>query len=145
MTGKKFADSQMRMKKLSLFVCTILLAVVPAACSSPIEPSEPTAVTLAPGQTTQVGGLAVKFVGVTIDTRCPADVMCIQMGDAFVALETISGVGHRAFELQLLNPTKRATTQGSYSIELTELNPYPFLSRPISPSDYRVTLTITRV
>ena len=133
------------MKKLSLFVCTSLLAVVTAACSSPTEPSEPTAVTLAPGQSTQVGGLSVKFVGVTLDTRCPADVMCIQAGDAFVKLETMAlGAGQRSFELQLLNPTQRTTTHGSYSIELLELNPYPFLSQPFPPAAYRVTVRIAR-
>ena len=29
-------------------------------------------------------------------------------------------------------------------IELVELQPYPFISRPIAPGDYRVTLTVTR-
>lgn len=133
------------MKKLSTFVCTLLVAATMAACSSsPTAPTGPTAVTLAPGQSTQVGALAVKFIGVTIDTRCPADAMCIQVGDAYVSLETVMLGGHRAFELQLLNPTKRSTTHGNYSIELVEVSPYPLASRPPSPADYRVTLRVAR-
>lgn len=133
------------MRKLSTFVFTVLIAASMAACSSsPTAPTGPTTITLAPGQSTQVGSLGVKFIGVTIDTRCPADVMCIQMGDAFVALETVMLGGHRAFELQLLNPTARSTTHGNYSIELTEVSPYPFSNRPISPADYRVTLRVAR-
>ena len=133
------------MRKLSTFVFTVLIAASMAACSSsPTAPTGPTSITLAPGQSTQVGSLVVKFIGVTIDTRCPADAMCIQMGDAFAALETEVLGGHRAFELQLLNPANRSTTHGSYSIELTEVSPYPFSNRPIAPADYRITLKVAR-
>ena len=133
------------MRKLPAFLFTSLMAASMAACSSsPTAPTGPTSVTLAPGQSTRVGSLVVKFIGVTIDTRCPADAMCIQMGDAFAALETEVLGGHRAFELQLLNPTNRSTTHGSYSIELTEVSPYPFSNRPIAPADYRITLKVAR-
>jgi hypothetical protein len=130
------------MRNLSTFVFTVLVAAMSAACSSsPTAPTEPAIVTMAPGQSTQVGALSVKFVGVTIDTRCPANALCIQVGDAFVALETAILTGRRGFELQLLNPTKRSTTHGNYSIELQEVSPYPF-GQPIRPEDYRVTLRI---
>ena len=99
--------------------------------------------TLAPGQSTQVGALSVKFIGVTIDTRCPANALCIQVGDAFVALETTVLGAKREFELQILNPTKRSTTHRNYFIELQEVSPYPF-GEPIKPADYRVTLRIAR-
>src|SRR5689334_22822466 len=98
---------------------------------------------MAPGQSTQVGALSVKFIGVTIDTRCPANALCIQAGDAYVALEAILLGGRRDFELQALNPTKRGTTHGDYSIELQEVTPYPF-GEPIRPADYRVRLRIAK-
>ena len=132
------------MRKLSTFLFTTLVAATIAACAnSPTAPTDPTTVTMAPGQSTQVGVLSVKFIGVTIDTRCPANAMCIQVGDAFVKLEVSSLGSRREFELQVLNPTNRSTTHGAYSIELTEVSPYPF-GQPISPSDYRVTLRIGR-
>lgn len=132
------------MRNLSTFLCTVLAAVSIAACSSsPTAPADPATVTMAPGQATQVGALSVRFVGVTIDTRCPANALCIQVGDAYVKLETSVLGGRREFELQELNPTNRSTTHGGYSIELIEVAPYPFGS-PIAPGDYRVTLKIAK-
>ena len=132
------------MRTLSTFVFTTLIAASIAACSSsPTAPTNPIVVTLAPGQSTQVGALSVKFIGVTIDTRCPANALCIQVGDAFVALETTVLGAKREFELQILNPTKRSTTHRNYFIELQEVRPYPF-GEPIKPADYRVTLRIAR-
>lgn len=132
------------MRTLSTFLFTTLIAASVAACStSPTAPTNPTVVTMAPGQSTQVGALSVKFIGVTIDTRCPANALCIQVGDAFVALETTVLGARREFELQILNPTKRSTTHRNYFIELQEVSPYPF-GEPIKPADYRVTLRIAR-
>lgn len=132
------------MRTLSTFLFTVVLAFSIAACSSsPTAPTDPATVTMAPGQSTQVGALSVKFVGVTIDTRCPANAFCIQVGDAHVKLETSMLGGRREFELQILNPAKRSTTHGAYSIELKEVSPYPF-GDPIAPADYRVTLRIAR-
>ena len=142
--GKQFALSCDVMRTLSTFVFATLLAASAAACStSPTAPTEPAIVTMAPGQSTQVGALSVTFVGVTIDTRCPANAFCIQAGDAYVALETTVLGGKRDFELQILNPTKRSTTHGAYSIELQEVSPYPF-GQPIKPADYRVKLRIAK-
>lgn len=132
------------MRYVSPFVLTVTTAALIAACaSSPTAPTEPAIVTLAPGQSTQVGALSLKFAGVTIDTRCPANAFCIQVGDAYAALEATWFGVTRAFELQVLNPTNRSTTHGSYSIELQEISPYPF-GEPIKPADYRVKLRIAR-
>ena len=132
------------MRYLSTFLFTTLFAASIAACSSsPTAPTEPAIVTMAPGQSTRVGALSVKFIGVTIDTRCPANALCIQVGDAFVRLETSTRGGRREVELQILNPTKRSTTHAGYSIELQEVSPYPF-GEPIKPADYRVKLRIAK-
>ncbi len=131
------------MRILSTFVLTTLVAASITACaSSPTAPGAPTNVTMAPGQSAQVGTLSVKFIGVTSDSRCPANATCIQAGDVVVALETRVLAGERAFELQL-TPPKRGTTHGSYSIELQEVSPYPF-GTPIKPEDYRVKLRIAK-
>lgn len=141
--GKRFALQILRMKNLSTFLFTTLIAASMAACaSSPTAPADPAILTMAPGQSAQVGALSVKFVRVTSDTRCPANALCIQAGDVFVALETTVLIGRRAFELQL-DPAKRGTTHGTYSIELQEVNPYPF-GQPIKPEDYRVKLRIAK-
>lgn len=133
------------MRRLSTFLFTLIVAAAGAACSSvPTTPVEAT-LTLAPGETGAAGTLAVKFIGVTIDTRCPGDAFCIQMGDAFVALEASVATTRRAFELQLLNPMNQATEIRGYEIGIESLSPYPFASLPpIRHEDYRVTLKIQR-
>jgi hypothetical protein len=130
------------MTRLSTFVCTLLVAAVAGACtSSPTAPGG-TSLTLAPGQSQSVSSLSVRFIGVTIDTRCPGDAICIQAGDAHIALEAAVASTRRAFELQLHNPLNRETEIRGFTIELVELAPYPFASMPHRPEDYRVTLKI---
>lgn len=133
------------MRRLSTFVFTLMVAATAAACTTaPTAPVEAT-LTLAPGQTSGVGALSVKFIGVTIDTRCPGDAICIQAGDAYIALEASVATTRRAFELQLLNPLNQATEIRGYEIEVEELSPYPFASLPpIRHEDYRVRLRVQR-
>jgi len=136
------------MRFLSSSLLTLLIAAsagTMSACSdSPTAPSEPVTVTLAPGQTETVGGLSIKFTGVTRDTRCPGDAICIQQGDAWIALETTLGFSAAKFELQTNDDAANDRTIGDYLIEVVEVAPYPFLSLPpIQPGDYRVTLKIS--
>jgi hypothetical protein len=133
-----------RMTRLSPFVFASVLAVTAAACaSSPTAPID-TTVTLAPNKTSVIGNLSVKFIGVTIDTRCPANALCIQAGDAYIALEATVASTRRSFELQVLNPTRREVDFRDYTIAVESLSPHPFLPMPIEPEDYRVTLRVTR-
>lgn len=132
------------MRRLSTLLFTALTLAAAAACtSSPTAPVN-TTFTLAPGQSHTVGILTVKFIGVTIDTRCPINAFCIQVGDAYMALEASVPGTHRAFELQMLNPLNRATELRGYTIEAEELSPHPWTPMPIDPSDYRVRLRVYR-
>ena len=59
-----------------------------------VEPTGPfnKEVTVAQGKTASVvDGVSLKFVAVSGDSRCPADAVCIQGGDAIVKLEVTSG------------------------------------------------------
>lgn len=132
------------MRRLSTFLFTALTLAAAAACtSSPTAPVNST-FTLAPGQSNTVGSLTVKFIGVTLDTRCPLNALCIQVGDAYIALEASVPGTRRAFELQLLNPLNRATELRGYTIEAKELSPYPYTVVPTNPDDYRVQLNVYR-
>ena len=123
--------------------------IVAVACSdSPAAPSGPVdeQVTLAPGQTTAVSNTSfqLRFVGVSGDSRCPADALCIQGGDAIVQIDVLPAAGSNTrYELHTGN--NQPARHGSYVISLVELSPYPFSSRPISPDDYRAKLRITRL
>jgi hypothetical protein len=88
-------------------------------------------------------GLVVEFSGVTGDSRCPADAICIQGGDAIVHIR-VTGNGTANYELHTGDTTRRTAAHGPYRISLVELQPYPFSSAPIVPNDYRATLIVRR-
>jgi hypothetical protein len=100
--------------------------------------------TLAPGSiaTVEDAGVRVEFVGVVGDSRCPADALCIQLGEAVVHLRVYDGA-ITAYELRTGHPDRGAVTHHALRIELVDLQPYPFSNRRIQPSDYRATL-VTR-
>jgi hypothetical protein len=127
-------------------VFAVLLLTLAIACS----PSGPTArldqnFILAPGESAKVTGadVRVRFVGVQGDSRCPADAICIQGGDAIVRVEVLASTGG-ASTYDLHTAKIEPVRHGEVSIALVELTPYPFASRPTQPGDYRATLRVTR-
>jgi hypothetical protein len=101
---------------------------------------------LAPGQTAEVGnaGISLRFDGVSGDSRCPGDAICIQGGDALVKVSVLA-TQNRAAEYVLHTGDMRPVSHDDVTIALIELTPYPFSSLgPIAPSDYRATLKVTR-
>lgn len=99
--------------------------------------------TLAVGEATTISGagLVVEFTGVTGDSRCPADAICIQGGDAIVHIR-VTGNGTATYELHTGDTSRATAAHGRYRISLVELQPYPFSSSPIQPGDYRATLVV---
>jgi hypothetical protein len=97
---------------------------------------------LAPGEIAIVGdtGLQVRFDRVLGDSRCPADAICIQGGDAIVRVELFSGRRMQVYELH--TGSMQPVEHDGIAIELLELSPYPFSSRAIQPDEYRATLRI---
>jgi hypothetical protein len=49
-----------------------------------------------------------------------------------------------SYELHTGDSRRASVAHGSLRIELLELQPYPFSSRTIDPSDYRATLIVRR-
>lgn len=127
-------------------VLVLSLAAVAACGSSPSAPSPvDQRVTLAPGQATAIEGtsLSVRFDGVSGDSRCPADAICITGGDAQVHIVVApSGGVRRAYTLH--TGDMRPVVHDDLTIALVELSPYPFSARPILPADYRATLQLSR-
>ena len=130
---------------MRLVAATLSLLILSACGSSSVAPSTPFSreVVVAQGATTNVtSGLTVKFIGVTGDSRCPADAICIQGGDAIVKLQVVSGGSSN--EIELHTGSQQPVTSGGVTYELVQLMPYPFSSGPIAPGDYRLTLRVTR-
>jgi hypothetical protein len=88
-------------------------------------------------------GLRLRFERVSGDSRCPADAVCIQGGDAVVHIVVADGGVETPHELHTSDPARGQATQGRYRIALVELQPYPFSSRTIAPGDYRATFTVS--
>lgn len=100
---------------------------------------------LAPGEVAKVAdtGFRIRFVEVQGDARCPADVVCIQAGDALVRIEVLSfGGGAQPYDLH--TGDLRPVVHEGFTIALVNLAPYPFSSKTILPDEYRATLRVTR-
>jgi hypothetical protein len=129
------------------FRMLVLVSIGLVGCGgSPTTPIGPVdeRVVLAPGERadlTEEAGISIRFVGVFGDSRCPADAICIQGGDAIVRIEVLAQ-GSSTYELHTgdMQPVRHA----DLTIELENLSPYPFSSRTIEPGEYRATLHITR-
>ena len=102
--------------------------------------------TLAVGETATIDSPRVRleFVEVTGDSRCPADAICIQGGDAVVRLRASSGTSSSTLELHTGDSSRSFAEFQGLRVQLRELQPYPFTSRPIAKDDYKATLTVTQ-
>jgi hypothetical protein len=133
------------MRGLALVFC--LLAATACDEKSPTGPTIPLnqQFILAPGEAALVEGAEVRlqFVQVTGDSRCPADAICIQGGDAIVHVRVLdTGGSGTNYELHTGDAARAVVTHRQVRIELLELAPYPFSSRTISPGEYRATLMV---
>lgn len=131
------------MRAVMLFVCLLLMTGCDEAQTSPTSPLD-AEFTLAPGEGRRIEGesATVTFVGVSGDSRCPADAICVWGGSATVTIAVASGVASQGYEL--LTGDMRPVVHNGLTIALVQLSPYPFSSRTIAPGEYRATLKVTR-
>jgi hypothetical protein len=115
---------------------------------APTTPSGPVDVTavLVPAEwtTLDAAGLALRFQRVVSDSRCPGDAICLQFqaGEAVVRIDVTSSGQQGTYDLHTGFGT--SVQHGDMTITLVELRPYPFVSRPTAPGDYRATVRVTR-
>ena len=125
-----------------------LLAVSACDEDNPVGPSVAVneRFTLAPGEVATIRDVSVnvQFNGVSGDSRCPADAICIQGGDALVHVRVLDGGAASSYELHTGDSSRATVTHKQLRIALVELQPYPFSSRTIAPHEYRATLTVSR-
>ena len=100
--------------------------------------------TLAPGETVFVKAaeMNVRFVAVTEDSRCPADVTCIWAGEVKVSLEIRES--SQAVSQVEISAGAGSTVAGGYSVTVARVEPQPVSTTRIAPGDYRVTLKIEK-
>jgi hypothetical protein len=134
------------MRAAALLIC--LLFVTSCDEKSPVGPTVALneRFTLSPGEVAVIedADLRVQFVRVTGDSRCPADAVCIQGGDALVQVLASGGDDSTLLDLHTGDNRQASAVHQGVRIALVELQPYPFSSRTIAPEEYRATLTATR-
>jgi len=127
-------------------VLPALLALV-ACADTPTGSSVPSGneFLLHAGESVTVEGtdLGVRFDVVAKDSRCPADAICVTLGDAEAIFTVTQG---RRSSVQLTLHTEpgesRRATAFDFTLTLIHLDPYPYTGRQTSPYDYRATLRV---
>jgi hypothetical protein len=136
----------MRDARAWLAVGALLSAGASCHSQAPSSPETPSAseVVLSPGETAQVQGLAVKFDGVSADSRCPLGVTCVWEGDAVVIVTASQPpAAGSAVELHTSGRFPQEGAHGRYRIELVSLAPQPREGEAVPPAQYRATLRIS--
>ena len=131
------------MRVAALFFCLFLVTGCDDAQTSPTAPVN-TEFTLAPGEARRIDGefVTVRFIGVSGDSRCPADAICVLGGSATVEIAVASGLSNRSYDLR--TGDMQPVVHEGLTIALVQLMPYPFSARTIAPDEYRATLKVTR-
>lgn len=121
----------------------ILITLLLAGCQAATPQASPQTVELKPGEETVYQDLTVRFNTVINDSRCPADAICIQAGEALISLN-VSANG-QAETIEMTTPEGQASQASfaGYSIELHDLQPYPLASQPTSPENYTALLVLS--
>lgn len=123
------------MKKL-----IILMSLLAVSCISTSAVSIGQSFSLRIGETVNVdrGKLALTFVAVTRDSRCPKGVDCIVAGEGVVVFSARVTNGPSTDLTFKVTLRKGATNQfQGYAITIKELSPYPVYNKlPIKPADY---------
>ena len=125
-------------------ICLVTMTGCGGGPASPIVPfDQPFTLTVGERASFDTVRLSVEFTRVSGDSRCPADAVCIQGGDAVVHVRVVTSTAGE-YELHTGDASRATVTHGSFRITLVELQPYPFSSRTISQDEYRATFTVTR-
>jgi len=114
------------------------------ALSTDLGSGSPAIVELGVGQRAVVDGVEIHFVGVTEDSRCAVDVVCVWAGNGAVLLHLSSdGEPVEAATVNtILEP--RSVEWHGLALKIAALEPEPLSTVTIDPGRYRVELEVSR-
>lgn len=96
---------------------------------------------LSVGQTVTIDTLTATLVAVLEDSRCPANVNCIQAGQVRSQFEFTEAKNSKVI---VMSTVGEGISFGNYFIEITDVVPQSVEAQTIPSGDYRVTLSISR-
>lgn len=113
-----------------------------AGCAAPADAPEAAGTvetTAALHRRAVFAGVGVTALRVEEDSRCPAEVQCVQAGTVRVAVRLEERGAWRETVLTLAQPLGLA---GGGALTLAAVCPYPRQPGPIAPADYRFTFAL---
>jgi len=125
----------------------IILLSPLTGCSGGVKASLGEKFVLHVGQTAQIEyePLSITFNKVSADSRCPSNVTCVRAGEA-VCDVTVTYKGS-PFSVTLMQTGSTAQAMEPFQgyALVFSLEPYPVAGKQISPSDYRLNLTVNKM
>ena len=132
------------MKLLPLTCFLLALASCGGHTAGPSQPLD-ARVTVSHGETRGTeGGVALRFDAVTEDSRCPLNAMCVAAGRAVAQVTIMDNSREARVEIRSDPPASRTAIVGDLRVEWQQLEPYPVAGRTMPPSEYKLTMRITR-
>ncbi len=124
-----------------------VLLTLAAACNSAtnLKLDRPTPVPVNDRVAVAGAPLAVRFAGVSEDSRCPGGAMCIRAGDAVAQVDVVAPGDSVRVGLHT-NAAAGPTSAPfhDYLVQLVSLEPVPEVGRPIDPARYVAMLRVSR-
>lgn len=143
------------MKKSLVVIGLVLVLLLPvffSSCSSSVKVENAKAklgeqFTLKIGQTAEIEGeyIAIQFVEVTADSRCPNYAKCVVAGEAKCRMRMT--IMDSPAEMILTQLGGTASTGTDYFINFKidfKLEPYPEMGVTMAPAEYRLIMTVTK-
>jgi len=123
----------------------VSIAVAAAACGTAADPelarvNQP--FQLAVGERVVAGGLSIRFTGVSADSRCARNVVCIWEGDGAVLVEVAPFATDGRVDTLHTRLDPKTIDIGDRSLELVALDPYPATTDPIPQTEYVATFVL---
>lgn len=135
----------MRTRRSSLSILpalALLLIFVLSACAPAASQALPETLELNLGDETVVDDLTVRFNAVIEDSRCPADAICIQAGQAVISVFVSANGQEALLELTNVPDGGEAVEFQGYRLSLEDLQPYPLASQPTNPEAYEASILV---
>jgi hypothetical protein len=97
---------------------------------------------LAYGDSIRIEELFLRFTAVSDDSRCPINGICTWEGNARIMVSAMRGDNIAVLELNTHPDRQIVQFFAGYTIELRDLQPYPFAPLQIHLATYKATLVV---